>query len=108
MAKSRKKPISRGNKYAHMNQPQAELDYHDRGKLTEQEIKSLAQEFIENCVERGVKRILIITGKGLHSAEGPVVRPLLKWYLHKLPQVLSVETARRDRGGDGAFEVELR
>lgn len=108
MAKSRKNPKTRGNKYAHMNQPQAELDYHDRGKLTEHEIKSLAQAFIEECAERGMQKVLIITGKGLHSEQGPVIRPMLKWYLHKLPQVLSVETARRDRGGEGAFEIELR
>jgi DNA-nicking Smr family endonuclease len=108
MAKSRKKAQSRGNKYAHMNLPQAELDYHDRGQMTEHEIKSIAKDFVEECSERGMKKILIITGKGLHSAQGPVIRPMIRAYLKKLPQVVSVETARRDRGGDGALEVELQ
>ncbi len=107
MAKGRKKDKSRGNKYAHLNQPQAELDYHDRGKMTEHEIKSLAKDFVEECAERGMKKVLIITGKGLHSEQGPVIRPMIRQFLHRLPQVVSVETARRDRGGDGALEVEL-
>lgn len=78
------------------------------GILTEDEIRRIAQEFVEESAKKGLRRVLIITGKGLHSAEGPVIRPLLKWFLHKLPQVKSVETARFDRGGEGALEVQLR
>lgn len=96
------------DKYAHLNEPQAQLDYHDFGMMTDQEIKDHAQRFIEQSVKKGFTKVLIITGKGLHSADGPVIRPLLQWFLHKLPQVVSVETARRDRGGEGALEVQLR
>ena len=98
----------KNDKYAHLNDPQAQLDYHDLGMMKEDEIQRIAREFIESSSKKGFTKVLIITGKGLHSAEGPVIRPLLQWYLHKLPQVVSVQTARRDRGGDGAFEVDLR
>ena len=102
---SKKKKL---NKYAHLQEPQAIFDYHDRGELREEDIQSLAKDFIEESSKNGFQRLLIITGKGLHSVEGPVIRPFLLWYLHKLPQVLSVQTARRDRGGDGALEVRIR
>lgn len=107
MAK-KKQWTKKNDKYAHLNEAQAQLDYHDKGLLREEDIQSMARDFIESCSQKGLTKVLIITGKGLHSAEGPVIRPLLKWYLHKLPQVLSVETARRDRGGEGALEVKLR
>lgn len=103
-----KKKRKKADKYAHLQEPQAELDYHQFGMMTEDEIQRIARDFVESCSKKGLERILIITGKGLHSVDGPVIRPLLKWYLHKLPQVLSVETARRDRGGEGALEIKLR
>ena len=105
MSQQRKK---KHDKYAHLQEPQATFDFHDRGLLTEDEIKRLARVFVEESRSKGYERVLIITGKGLHSSDGPVIRPLLKWFLHSLPQVLSVETARRDRGGEGALEVKLK
>ena len=79
-----------------------------RSDHSRDEIRDMADEFIKECKAKGLERVLIITGKGLHSKEGPVIGPLLKWYLHKIPAVMSVETARRDRGGEGALEVKLR
>lgn len=102
----KKKPFI-GNKYAHLSEPQATLDFHNRGILTEHEICSLAQQFVEDSLSKGFHRILIITGKGLHSKEGPVIEPLLREFLPTLPSVRSVLTARRDRGGEGALELEL-
>ncbi len=107
MAKSRKKPKTRGNKYAHMAQPQAELDYHSLGILTHDDICMRAQNFIQHCADRGMHTVLIITGKGTHSERGPVIGPLLRKFLPQLPLVHKVSTARRDRGGEGALEVEL-
>lgn len=107
MGKKRKQPKSRGNKYAHLSKPQAEMDFHDEGILTREEICDLAADFIRDCAEKGMKKVLIITGKGLHSERGPVIRPLLKEFLPRLPQVQSVSLARRDRGGEGALEIDL-
>ncbi|MDP2691496.1 MAG: Smr/MutS family protein [bacterium] len=104
-----KKPRKRKHdKYATLNDPQAEFDFHGLGKLREEDIQRLAQDFIYQSAQRGLKRVLIVTGKGLHSSDGPVIRPMLSWYLHKLPQVQLVVSARVDRGGEGALEVHLR
>ena len=105
---ARKKDRPRGDKYAFLHESQAELDFHGRGMLRQEEICRITEVFIEDAVKKGFKRLLIITGKGLHSSDGPVIKPLLSWYLHKLPSVKSAVTARRDRGGEGALEVELR
>jgi DNA-nicking Smr family endonuclease len=101
------KQLFAGNKYAHLAEPQATLDFHGRGILTEQQICTLAKDFVDQSVSKGFRKILIITGKGLHSEQGPVIEPLLRKFLPTLPAVRSVLTARRDRGGEGALEVEL-
>lgn len=104
MAK-RKTPV--GNKYAHLSQPQATLDYHGMGVLTPDEIRVKAEDFVKSCTRKGYKKILIVTGKGIHSKSGPVIGPLLEDFLPGLDEVKSVLKARRDRGGEGALEVEL-
>jgi len=103
--KQRKRKV---DKYAHLNEPQAELDYHGKGVLTENEIITMAEEFVQEAVRRGLTRLLIITGKGNRSKNGPVVKPTLYQFLPKIPQVKYVKEARIDRGGSGALEVDLR
>ena len=102
-----KKQKNIGNKYAHLSQPQATLDFHGLGVLTPNEIHQKAQDFIQDASKKGFKRVLIITGKGMHSKAGPVIGPLLEEFLPRLDEVKSVVKARRDRGGEGALEVEL-
>ena len=104
----RKKWRKKINKYADLNDPEATFDYHEEGILTEDEIKEKAEEFIIESKRKGHMRVLIITGKGLHSENGPVIKPLLSWYLTKLNQVKSVKEAKIDRGGSGALEIELK
>lgn len=96
------------NKYAHLSSPQAVFDFHGRGVLTEQQICSLAQLFVFESIENGYSRVLIVVGKGLHSQDWPVIGPLLMRFLPTMKEVKSVKTARRDRGGDGAIEVQLK
>lgn len=96
------------NKYADLNVPEAEFDFHERGILTKSEICNLAKNFLQEASVQGLTRVLIITGKGIHSREnGPVVKPLLQEFLPTLNIVKQVMPARRDRGGDGALEVLL-
>ncbi len=96
------------NKYNNLSKPQAEFDFHNRGALTPSEAKRLADEFLEECRERGLTKILFITGKGLHSKKGmPVIKPFLHKYLKTLPFVFNVYEGRFDRGGEGTLEVIL-
>lgn len=104
----KKQDIRQGNKYAHLSGPEVTFDFHGEGIMTADEIRNRAEHFLKECRSKGCKNVLIITGKGLHSANGPVIGPLLREYLPRLNIVQSVQTARRDRGGEGALEIELR
>ena len=96
------------NKYAHLADPQAELDFHGQGILTPAQIRTMLDDFIAKSRSAGHSKLLIITGKGMHSRGGQaVVRPTVQAHLATHPAVTSFTKARRDRGGEGAFEVQL-
>lgn len=96
------------NKYENLSKPQAEFDFHDKGILDERDIRNMADEFLDECKRRKLKKIMFITGKGLHSKKGmPVIKPLLRKYLNTLPFVIRVDEGRFDRGGAGTLEVTL-
>ena len=100
---------SKNNKYADMSLPQAEFDFHGKGVVGPLEVKKFLNEFLDECIAKNLKRILVITGKGIHSKSGePVVKKLAFDYLRSDNRVGMVLKARRDRGGEGAFEVQLR
>jgi DNA-nicking Smr family endonuclease len=105
MAK-RKKP--KKNKYDNLSKPEATFDFHGYGKLRMSDVARMADEFLEDCLDRGLIKVLFITGKGLHSAKGmPVIKPFLKKHLEKKSYVLRVYEGRRDRGGTGTLEAIL-
>lgn len=109
MGKRKKKQRKqKKNKFDNLSKPQAEFDFHDRGILTSEDIRKLVDEFLEECQERQLTKILFITGKGLHSRHGmPVIKPLVKKYLQTKPMVKRVYEGRFDRGGSGTLEVIL-
>jgi len=108
MSKKRKERKTKNNKYDNLSKPQAEFDFHGMGILTKDDIKNLADSFLEKSINRGLTKILFITGKGLHSRDGmPIIKPQLKRYLADNPSVLRVYEGRRDRGGSGTLEVVL-
>lgn len=109
MAKKRKKQRKdKRNKYDNLSKPQAELDFHNRGILTQDHIKEIVDAFLENCRARKLSKVLLITGKGIHSRNGmPVVKPFVKKYLRSKPFVARVDEGRFDRGGSGTLEVVL-
>ena len=105
MAKRKKQRPQKNNKYDNLSKPQEEFDFHNRGPLRQHEIQALTDEFLEKCENRGLTKVLFITGKGLHSAKGmPIIKPFLKKYLQGHPHVARVYEGRRDRGGSGALE----
>lgn len=95
------------NKYAHLSEPQAKLDFHGLGTLTPHEIYQMLEAFLEEAAQKGLERVLVITGKGLHSKGNAIVKPTAQKCLAESPYVQSATQARRDRGGSGAFEVLL-
>ena len=108
MGKRKKQRKEKNNKYDNLSKPQAEIDFHNRGFLTQNDMKKIVDEFIEECRDRGLSKVLIITGKGLHSKKGmPIIKPFVKKYLQDKPFVARVYEGRRDRGGSGTLEVIL-
>lgn len=108
MGKRKKERRQKNNKFDNLSKPQEEFDFHNRGILTPYDVEKLADEFLDECRDRGLTKVLFITGKGLHSKNGmPVIKPLLKKYLSGKPFVKRVYEGRRDRGGSGTLEVIL-
>ena len=105
---AKKQRSKKVNKYDNLSKPQAEFDFHDKGLLRENDMRNLADDFLEECLRRGLTKILFITGKGLHSQKGmPIIKPFLRKYLQGLSFVERVYEGRRDRGGSGTLEVIL-
>ena len=109
MSKKRKgERKTKTNKYDNLSKPEAEFDFHNRGVLTRQMMQDLADEFLDQCRDRKLSKVLFITGKGLHSKKGmPIIKPFLKKYLSSKSFVVRVYEGRFDRGGGGTLEVVL-
>jgi len=98
----------KNNKYAHLQEPELSFDFHGRGRLYPEDIIEMLEEFLVDATKKKATRLLIITGKGLHSSEGgPVVKPTIISHLKTHQKVKNFKESRRDRGGSGALEVEL-
>ncbi len=73
------------NKYAHLNEPQAEFDYHGLDPfLKEDEIVDITNNQIEEFKKSGKTIIRLITGKGNRSKNGPVIKPIVLRALQSL------------------------
>ena len=104
----KKKSFRQGNKYADLAAPQRQLDFHQFGRLTPAQILREIESFLTSSTDENIKKVLIITGKGLHSKEGrSVIKPLIQKYLHTSDLVKNFSFAPMNQGGDGAFLVTL-
>lgn len=84
-----------------------ELDLH--GCFKDQALAQL-QQFIAAAYARGSQAVLVITGKGINSPEGPVLPGAVATWLRETGKGMVAEfaPAPSDRGGSGAFVVFLR
>ncbi len=96
------------NKYKHLQTPQAEFDFHGLGVLTHGQILDLADGFIYECLEHSFTFVSIITGIGIHSKNGPVVKPVIEDFLKNHPDVESFSEGKFTQGGQGLFLVRLK
>lgn len=85
----------------------AELDLH--GFLREEALRRL-HLFLSSAFARGRQAVLVITGKGNNSPDGPVLRTAVADWLrsHGSGMVAEFQPAPRDKGGNGAFVVFLK
>lgn len=86
--------------------PQATLDLHGE---TQQDAEALIKRFIAECVESGLKKVCIITGKGIHSEGGEgVLRSVAERILEKSGMVSEKNNAPFNAGGSGALWIILK
>lgn len=87
-------------------QPAGELDLHG---LTRDEALNRARAFLGHASRQGWPVVLIVTGKGLHSSAGPVLRRAVERLLDDARDlVLEWGVAPRRYGGAGALVVFVR
>jgi DNA-nicking Smr family endonuclease len=88
--------------------PQASLDLHGK---TRDEAKHAVEAFIQKARIAGHRCVLVVTGRGLHSEELPVLKAGVQQWLTRgrtARQVLAFCSARPKDGGTGAVYVLLR
>jgi DNA-nicking Smr family endonuclease len=99
---SRMRQLKRGT--IHISE---ELDLH--GFLKDEALKRL-ERFITSAYARGLQAVLVITGKGINSPEGPVLPGATIAWLREQGKGMVAEflPAPRDKGGSGAIVACLR
>lgn len=85
--------------------PQAEIDLHGMTRL---EAENALNVFFDSCKARGLKKVLIIHGKGNHSKEDAVLLPFVKAYLERQRYAGERGYSKRDDGGSGSTWVILK
>lgn len=88
--------------------PEATVDLHG---LLQEEARLAVREAMRDARGAGLRTILVIHGRGLHSPEGPVLKTALPAWLAEPPVggwVLAFASAPPDLGGPGATLVLLR
>jgi DNA-nicking Smr family endonuclease len=86
-------------------QVQAEIDLHG---LTVPEAKEALRAFLADSLDRHIRCVRIIHGKGLRSGHrGPVLKGAVSSVLRRVGPVLAYVSARQVDGGTGALYVLL-
>ena len=84
-----------------------QLDLHG---LTREEALAALPAFLISARQAGEKAVLVITGQGLHSVDGPVLQQAVAGWLRDQGRTLVLEyaPAPRELGGSGALVVFVR
>lgn len=104
------KPSS-GSRLKQLRRGTIRLDYElDLHGLTKDEAIDALNSFIKGAFRRGQKAVLVITGRGNHSEDEPVLKPAVDKWLREEGKEMVVEflAAPSQMGGDGAVVVFLR
>ena len=96
------------NKYQRFNLPEEEIDYHLFGPgVTREEIELYTQSNLEDFKEAGLKIIRLVTGQGLHSPHGPIIRPIVLAYLEKLKAAGEIKSYAYEKSSNGPNEGSI-
>ena len=84
---------------------QRSLDLHG---CTAEEARAEVERFLKECRRRGLRKVLIIHGKGYHSEGRPVLKKEVFRLLEQSPLAGEFGQADRAEGGSGAVWVILK
>ncbi len=84
---------------------EATLDLHG---LTRDEAWVRLEAFFAEAVSRSLRKVLIIHGKGSHSAEDPVLSRMVRTFLERHPRAGESGYSDRASGGHGSTWVILK
>ena len=90
----------RKNKYP--QSPQAVCDLHG---LTKAEARESINIFLEHAKKNNLSIVRIITGKGLHSVSGGVLKNFTENYLSE--KGYEYKNSKISQGGEGALDIKL-
>ncbi len=92
--------------YLRTMRPEARIDLHG---LTKDEAWDKLNYFVTDCVNRGLKKILIVHGKGNHShGSDPVLGPMVRTFIERNPHLGTSGHPDHTQGGTGATWVILK
>ena len=91
--------------YLRKMEPEDEIDLH--GLNMEQSLTRLEQ-FLNEAVHRGLRKVQIVHGKGNHSKGNAVLPKAVLEYLQQSPIAGELGTPRREKGGAGATWVIIK
>jgi DNA-nicking Smr family endonuclease len=97
-------PGSRRSRLRHLP-PEEHIDLHG---LTREEALRRLDRFLRTSVQRGLEKVLIVHGKGNHSAAGAVLRDAVRDHLRASPLAGETGHPGRELGGSGATWVLLK
>lgn len=93
------------NELRSMN-PQSTLDLHGENRS---EGEKAIRDFLTSSMENGLRKVSVITGKGLHSEDGQcVMRTLLEEIIRDLDFIMEYSNAPLNKGGSGAMWIVLK
>ena len=85
---------------------QDELDLHE---MLLDDAVAATRSFLDSCYSRGLRKVHVITGKGIHSKNGEaVLRPAIIGICQNHPKVREVSVPKAAEGGSGALTVILK
>ncbi len=100
------RPPTAGGRSIWLRRPhQDTLDLHG---LSGKEAQAELARFVRSLRRRGLRKGMIIHGKGLHSAEGSILGPLVRSFLESSLDIGEFGHAARKDGGSGATWFILR
>ena len=96
----------KNHEYLRTMRPEARIDLHG---LTKDEAWTRLSSFVDDCVRKGLKKIIIIHGKGIHShGSDPVLGPMVRTFIERHKNLGTSGHPDKSMGGTGATWVIIK